>query len=130
MRYSVIFTTLLLGLGQAHPGHDLTEEILERRSFKSTIRSASLDHCADTLRKRGVENRNLQRRAAFLEGARLDKGLAKRDTEEVLDTSHNKTHLGYSLDTGLSDLFSSNASCVLTPEVTQGPYCTSSRLTI
>lgn len=122
MLYSLFFTTFLLGTGLAHPGHDLTEEILERRSFKNSVRSASLSHCAESLAARGVNSRNVERRAALLEEARRHKGLGKRDVDEVLDTSHNKTDLGYSLDTSITDLFSGNASCVLTPEVTQGPY--------
>lgn len=124
MRFSIFSITFLLGVGLGHPGHDLTDEILERRSFKSSIRSASLSHCADVLKARGIESRNVQRRAALLEGARLNKGTAKRrDVDDALGTSHNETSLGYDLDTSTSDLFSGNASCVLTPEVTQGPYC-------
>lgn len=129
MRSSILLTSLFLGLGFGHPGHDLTDEILERRSFKNSVRSASLSHCADTLKKRGVDSRNLERRAAFLDAARLDRGVVKkRDTDTALGTSHNETDLGYSLDTSISDIFSGNASCVLTPEVTQGPYCKSPRL--
>lgn len=114
---------LLLSLSVAHPGHDPTEEILERRSFKNSVRHASLTHCADKLKARGVQSRNLERRAATVAMARLSQDLTKRDTDSVLAESHNKTSLGYSENTSISDLFSANASCVLTPEVTQGPYC-------
>lgn len=114
---------LLSSLSAAHPGHDLTEEILERRSFKNSVRHASLAHCADKLKARGVQSRNLERRTATVQMARLSQDLARRDTDSVLAESHNKTSLGYSENTSISDLFSANASCVLTPEVTQGPYC-------
>jgi hypothetical protein len=107
---------------RAHPGHDLTEEIMERRSFVNSVRQVSLAHCADKLRARGVENRNLARRAATLETARARRGLARRDLDS-LDTSHDMSDLGYTENTSISKLFSSNGSCVLTPEVTQGPYC-------
>lgn len=114
---------LLSSLSSAHPGHDATEEILERRSFKNSVRHASLAHCADKLKARGVQGRNMERRAATAATARLSRGISKRDTDSVLAESHNKTSLGYSENTSISDLFSGNASCVLTPEVTQGPYC-------
>jgi hypothetical protein len=114
---------LLSGLSLAHPGHDLTDEILERRAFKNSVRSVSLAHCADKLKARGVQARNLERRAATVAMARLSHGVSKRDTDSVLAESHNKTSLGYTENTSISDLFSGNASCVLTPEVTQGPYC-------
>lgn len=56
---------------------------------------------------------------------RIPGGLKKRDFEEVLNTDHNKTDLGYTLNTDAETLFSGQNSCVLTPEVTQGPYCKS-----
>jgi protocatechuate 3,4-dioxygenase beta subunit len=40
----------------------------------------------------------------------------------VLATSHNETSLGYTVNTDSATLFTGNASCTLTPEVTQGPY--------
>ena len=49
--------------------------------------------------------------------------LMKRDFEEVLNTDHNKTDLGYTLNTDADTLFKGQNSCILTPEVTQGPYC-------
>ncbi|CAG9983593.1 unnamed protein product [Clonostachys byssicola] len=113
---------LLAGFALAHPGHDLTEEILERRSFRNSVRSASLGHCSETLRARGVEARNIQRRAAAVEEARQVRGLQSRDAASVLSTSHNETDLGFTVDTPSSMLFAANNSCVLTPEVTQGPY--------
>ncbi|KAH0598787.1 hypothetical protein MHUMG1_02899 [Metarhizium humberi] len=116
---------LLSSVAVAHPGHDLTEEILERRSFKNSVRRASLSHCAEKLKARGVQARNLERRAATAALARLSRGVSTRDADSALGESHNKTSLGYSENTSISELFSGNASCVLTPEVTQGPYCMS-----
>lgn len=107
----------------AHPGHDLTQEKAERRSFIESVRQASLSHCAETLKARGVEARNAERRSAQVRDARSRRGLIKRDADSVLAESHNETDIGYTPNTDASSLFSSNSSCVLTPEVTQGPYC-------
>lgn len=119
----------LLSTSFAHPGHDLTQEKAERRSFLESVRRASLGHCAETLKARGVEARNAARRSAQVQDARVRRGLSKRDADSVLAESHNETDLGYTLNTDASTLFSSNNSCVLTPEVTQGPYCMYSLMT-
>jgi hypothetical protein len=51
------------------------------------------------------------------------RGLAKRGFQDVLNTNHDKTSLGYTPETGSDIIFGNNASCVLTPQVTEGPYC-------
>ncbi|KZL74848.1 intradiol ring-cleavage dioxygenase-like protein [Colletotrichum tofieldiae] len=123
MRFSSVATGLALLSGVvAHPGHDLTEEIAERRAFLSTIKRASLGHCADKLAARGITARNVARRVAQVEQARQKRNIKKRDAASVLAASHNQTELGYTLNTDAATLFSGNNSCVLTPEVTQGPY--------
>ncbi|KAI0529996.1 aromatic compound dioxygenase [Xylaria digitata] len=114
--------TLLSGSALAHPGHDLTQEIAERREFLGSVKRADLSHCADKLAARGVSKRNVARRTATIEEARAKRGLKKRDLDTVLATSHNSTELGYTPNTDAATLFSGNSSCVLTPEVTQGPY--------
>lgn len=111
------------GIADAHPGHDLTEEIAERKDFLRSVRRATLAHCADKLKARGVEASNVARRSAAVEKKRAAKGVQRRDVDSDLSTSHNSTDLGYTENTSISQLFSSNGSCLLTPEVTQGPYC-------
>ncbi|KAI0601080.1 aromatic compound dioxygenase [Biscogniauxia sp. FL1348] len=106
----------------AHPGHDLTQEIAERREFLSSVKRTDLTHCAEKLKARGVTKRNVARRSAMLEKARAKRGLKKRDLDTVLATDHNATSLGYTPNTDAATLFSGNNSCILTPEVTQGPY--------
>lgn len=124
MRFSSIaISAALMCLVQAHPGHDLSDEILERRNFVNSVRRNDLSHCADKLRARGVEDRGIARRSAAIKQARSFKGLSKRDVDEVLSQSHDESDTGYTENTDASKLFSGNASCVLTPEVTQGPYC-------
>jgi hypothetical protein len=63
---------LLAGLSSAHPGHDLTQEIAERREFLGAVKRADLSHCTEKLRARGVDKRNIARRAALLEKARAE----------------------------------------------------------
>jgi hypothetical protein len=49
------------------------------------------------------------------------RGILQRDAGDI-----NKTHLSdadYTADTSLSEVFAQNASCVLSPEETEGPYC-------
>lgn len=134
---------LLTGFAAAHPGHDLTQEIKERREFLNSVKRTNLDHCAGQLKARGVQKRNIERRAALLEKARAKRasetlrtsycssilnyligGLTKkRDLNSVLATDHNATDLGYTTNTDAATLFAGYNSCLLTPEVTQGPYC-------
>ncbi|KAM4062261.1 dioxygenase [Hirsutella rhossiliensis] len=114
---------LLLSAVVAHPNHDASQEMAERRSFLNSVRSTSLAHCAESLRARGVDARNAARRSSLAQEARFKRGLLdKRDAETVLGKSHNQTELGYSQNTDLATLFSGNNSCVLAPEVTEGPY--------
>ncbi|OHF04280.1 hypothetical protein CORC01_00619 [Colletotrichum orchidophilum] len=122
MRFSTVASGLtLLSSAVGHPGHDLTEEIAERRAFLSTVKRSNLAHCADKLATRSVTARNIAPRSAQVHQARKKRNI-KRDTESVLAASHNSTELNYTLNTDNSSLFSGNNSCVLTPEVTQGPY--------
>ncbi|KAI0095366.1 aromatic compound dioxygenase [Daldinia grandis] len=125
MRFSISIVSglaLLAGSAAAHPGHDISQEVKERREFLGSVKRTSLGHCAAQLKARGVANRNVQRRASMLQKARTKRGLKKRDLSSILATSHNATNLGYTPCTSATTLFSGYNSCLLTPEVTQGPY--------
>ncbi|KAH6686797.1 Intradiol ring-cleavage dioxygenase [Plectosphaerella plurivora] len=113
---------LFAAIAAAHPGHDVSEELAERKAFLGSVKRASLGHCAEKLKARGIEERNSRRRAALVDAVRERRGLKKRDFETVLNTDHNKTDLGYTVNTAADELFRGKNSCVLTPEVTQGPY--------
>ncbi|KAH7146958.1 Intradiol ring-cleavage dioxygenase [Dactylonectria estremocensis] len=113
---------LMGGVAIAHPGHNVAEEAADRRDFLQSVKRASLAHCADKLKARGVHARNTARRAAQVEKARKKRGLKKRDLDTVLATSHNETDQGFTVNTDAATLFTGINSCVLTPEVTQGPY--------
>lgn len=121
MRSSALFASLLVAGGHviAHPGHSVEQELAERQAGLANS-PRSLNHCAAKIKARGVEARNVQRRAEW--ATSLGKTIAARDADTVLDTDHNATSLGYTLDTDETTLFSTNGSCVLSPIVTQGPY--------
>lgn len=119
---NALVSTLLAGSVVAHPGHDHSAELQQRRDFNAKHKARDLSHCADKLKARGVAARNEARRKRALEDAQVSRGLKKRTLETVLATDHNATGVGYTSATDVDTLFSSNASCILTPDVTQGPY--------
>lgn len=49
--------------------------------------------------------------------------LKRRDTASVLATSHASNLTGLTAESDPALLFTGNSSCVLGPEVTEGPYC-------
>lgn len=120
---NALVAAFVAGSAVAHPGHSVRKEAAERRDAMSNMKVRDLSHCASKLKARGHEDRNMARRAKMVEEARARRGLkTKRTLESVLATDHNETSLGYTENTDAATLFSSNASCILTPEVTQGPY--------
>lgn len=114
---------VLAGLVAAHPGHDVAQEAAERRDYLQSAKRTSLAHCADKLKARGTHARNIARREAVVQKARQKRNLTKRDFAAVLATDHNKTTSGFTQNTDAATLFAGYNSCLLTPEVTQGPYC-------
>lgn len=106
----------------AHPGHDVTAEIAQRAAYMAQAERRSLSHCAEKLKERGIEQRSIARRQAHVERLRKKRSLETRDVKEVLNKSHHSTE-GYTSETPADILFAGNASCILSPEVTEGPYC-------
>ncbi|KAI0162468.1 Intradiol ring-cleavage dioxygenase [Pestalotiopsis sp. NC0098] len=106
----------------AHGNHDIREEIKERRDFLATQKRTSLSHCSDKLKARGLDRRNIARRAVGVQEARVKRQVQKRTEDEVLATNHNKTSSAYTENTAADTLFADYQSCLLTPMVTQGPY--------
>ncbi|KAK4458229.1 Intradiol ring-cleavage dioxygenase [Cladorrhinum samala] len=112
---------LLSGIVSAHPGHDVAHEAAERREYLASVKRSSLAHCADKLQARGISSRNVARRQARIEHARQKRSI-KRSIDDALATNHNKTSLGFTPETDAATLFAGNNSCILAPDVTQGPY--------
>ncbi|KAG7443842.1 aromatic compound dioxygenase [Guyanagaster necrorhizus] len=111
----------------AHPGEaPPTAAELSRRAELETATRRSLADCQSHLARCGYTDRSIARRTALAEDLRRKRGLAthapyKRalTVEEVVDTSHLSNITGLTSD---SDPFTSNTSCILTPELEQGPY--------
>ncbi|KAF9878239.1 hypothetical protein CkaCkLH20_04277 [Colletotrichum karsti] len=124
MRFGTPITAaaLILATVTAHGSHDVVEEIRERRDFLGSQKRTSLSHCTELLKARGLDQRNIQRRAATVSEARSKRSLTRRAKADVLSISHNKTSYGYSENTDAGTLFADYKSCLLTPQVTQGPY--------
>jgi protocatechuate 3,4-dioxygenase beta subunit len=121
----VFLGALVAPYALGHPGHDIREEAAERRAFlkrsPSTVRS-----CKPELERQGHQSASLERRQLMAHETRVKKGLTdhplgKRDFRQYLDLSHNSTS-GVSLGVDERLLFDDNSTCVLQPEITQGPY--------
>jgi hypothetical protein len=62
------FASLLAGLlatsaVSAHPGHDHHAELAERQEALRFLTRRDLSHCAEKIKARGLESRNVQRRS-------------------------------------------------------------------
>ncbi|KAF2035371.1 aromatic compound dioxygenase [Setomelanomma holmii] len=129
MRFTAFLGAALLAQQSvAHPGQSKEEaakEFAERRAYLANNKR-SLAHCADALKKRGNDFAMHNRRAVAVEKARAKRAISPylraRDLDSVLATSHKSNLTSITADSDPSVIFSSNSSCILTPEVTQGPY--------
>lgn len=119
-----------------------------RRDYLQLTKN-DLSHCAAKIKARGLEARNLKRREQLARDLAQKKGISLLNCrwraglylgrKEALKTPRlttltipardvsdlNVSHLStedYDLTTSETELFSSNGSCVLSPEVTEGPY--------
>lgn len=141
---------LLLQTGDCHPGHDVSQEIAERNTFFKTAKR-DLNHCSESLRKRGVEDKQRKRRQVAIEMARAERGLPQsqyskrtingyyadsitephisdRDLTSVTNTSHLSALDVTPTTAGVEEIIFSNASCILSPEGEMGPFCESPNL--
>ena len=120
------FTAALLALEGvlAHPGHSAKAEALERSQFMKRGPN-SVRSCAKILQERGHLDSAVDRRREMAKKVRAKRGidtplLGRRDFAQ-----YNTSHLS-SKDVQYGDdetkLFTDDSSCVLMPEVTQGPY--------
>ncbi|PQE21240.1 Extracellular dioxygenase protein [Rutstroemia sp. NJR-2017a WRK4] len=116
----LIAAAAFLSSVSAHPGHDHSAEIAQRSAYLEHSKR-DLSHCAAKIKARGLAARNVQRRAATVNQLRTKRSLSARDEATVLNTTHLSS-IDYSPSDAETTVFSSNNSCVLSPEVTQGPY--------
>lgn len=117
------FGLLALPAVFAHPGHNVREEAAERAEFVKRSPN-SVRSCAPQLARRGISKAALARRQEVAQKARVKRGLntplVRRDTAAYNFTHESTKDVSYGDDETL--LFEDNSSCVLQPEVTQGPY--------
>ncbi|KAJ5632764.1 hypothetical protein N7490_009103 [Penicillium lividum] len=127
----------LAGLVSAHPGHNVKAEAAERAAFlkEASIQTRSLSQCASKLKARGLDNKNVARRERAVKNIRRRRGLNSdsqflkaRDLDTVINTSHHSNLTSVDMSTDPSVLFGSEATCILGPDVTQGPYYVSGEL--
>ena len=132
---SIIFALFLayFNMSWAHPGHDHQVEAAERLEYlKHNTRS--LSYCTARLKSRGHEAANLKRRQHLAQELRRTRGLhdhpflKARDLDSVLNQSHHSNDTSINLDTPTQNIFSDNSSCILQPEVSEGPFYVSGEL--
>lgn len=120
MRFSAaVVASVAATLVAAHPGADIQQELMERREFVSNSKRTNLDHCSAKHKARGIEQRAVERRKN-LAAMNAKRGILARDPTDI-----NKTHLSdadFDETTPLETVFAQDASCVLSPEETEGPY--------
>jgi hypothetical protein len=120
MRFIFALAAAAAVLVAGHPGQSIKEELQKRQEFIRNSKRTNLNHCSGKLKNREVEQRAIARRAALAQ-KKAKRGVITRDLSDG-----NKSHLSdadYTIDTPLGEVFASNASCVLSPEETEGPYC-------
>ncbi|KAK3216019.1 hypothetical protein GRF29_8g1891614 [Pseudopithomyces chartarum] len=132
---AVLAAILLAQPGIAHPGQsqdELQNEIQQRAEYLSTHKRTLAD-CADKLKARGNDAILQARRSGKLENLRkkrsIDTSLINaRSFEDVLNKDHHSNLTVTPETDDPSIIFTGNASCMLTPETTEGPYWVSGEL--
>ncbi|KAF6803610.1 GPI anchored protein [Colletotrichum sojae] len=126
----------LCGAVSAHPGehhsHDTMKRNIQLRDNVAAIGQRSLSTCSNSAGAQQMKARAVQRRAQKVNEIRQKKGLKaparkyRRDTDDLTAweaVNHNMTGSSSNgIFTALEDVFSANTSCVLAPEITDGPY--------
>ncbi|KXT01611.1 hypothetical protein AC578_8017 [Pseudocercospora eumusae] len=118
---------LALNGALAHPGHNVQQEAAERGQWLQKAKPRSVRSCANELRRRGHLEASLARRQELSRHARVKRGLSndkplfRRDYSSAVNESHASS-LDVTKGSDETLLFADDSSCLLQPEVTQGPY--------
>ncbi|KXT05590.1 hypothetical protein AC579_10108 [Pseudocercospora musae] len=118
---------LALNAALAHPGHSVQQEAAERAQWLQKAKPRSVRSCANDLRRRGHLDASLARRRELSRHARVKRGLStntplfRRDYSSSVNESHASS-LDVTKGSDETLLFADDSSCLLQPEVTQGPY--------
>ncbi|KAK5687373.1 hypothetical protein LTS10_001511 [Elasticomyces elasticus] len=134
-KLSVFVAALCASLGAAHPGehHDQKEvaKQIMARDFWASHARRSTAKCETSKAYQALKQRSVTRRAQAVKDLRQKRGVVskprkfRRDLgtlEEYDAVNHNFTDTGYDQWTPEATIFAANISCILTPEVTDGPY--------
>ena len=103
----------------AHPGHNVVEEAAERAEYLKLM-PRTIGSCKNRLSARSRESANVARRHDLFKDLRAKRHV-KRDFADY-NVSHAYSGSDISVGVDETELFTDNSSCVLQPEVTQGPY--------
>lgn len=120
----------------AHPGEQHSKEHIRReieaRDLNAALGARALSQCSSSASARRLKQRSVKRRAETVNALREARGIKvnpkkyRRDLaalEEWETVNHNMTGVyDYDMFTALETVFDTNTSCVLAPEVTDGPY--------
>lgn len=123
--YSIItIVSLAISSILAHPGHNVAQEAAERAEFLRH-KPRSVGSCSSQLQRRGHTTAALARRSELATKAQQKRGLTGKPFVRRAFAEYNISHAStanfvYGEDE--TALFSDNSSCILSPEVTQGPY--------
>ncbi|KAF2029184.1 aromatic compound dioxygenase [Setomelanomma holmii] len=138
-----IAATSLISSVAAHPGethdHAKIKREIDVRTLRASAAKRSLGACENSFKHRSLMERSMNRRAAALNKLRQKRGISVSSTNTLRDSKkyrrdlaelqefetidHNMTGIdNYTPNTLASDIFVANTSCILAPEVTDGPY--------
>ncbi|KAI4600779.1 hypothetical protein KJ359_012941 [Pestalotiopsis sp. 9143b] len=134
--FSKVAVAALAGFAAAHPGEKHDEQKMKReivaRDNHARNGARSLAKCGDADFAKALKTRSVQRRAERVQNLRKDLGIksaARKDKRTLEDlegyeaVNHNMTGTSDNgIFTALEEVFSANTSCLLAPEVTDGPY--------
>ncbi|KAF7553689.1 hypothetical protein G7Z17_g3422 [Cylindrodendrum hubeiense] len=126
----------LATLATAHPGESHSNNHMKReivaRDNAAAMGRRSLNTCSDSVGAKKMKRRAVERRAQKVRDLRKSRGITtpskkfRRDLEDIEaweDVNHNMTgSVSYDMFTPLDDIFGANTSCILAPEITDGPY--------
>ncbi|RSL46804.1 hypothetical protein CEP53_010197 [Fusarium sp. AF-6] len=117
--------------GEAHDPKHMAREIHARNNM-AAIGRRSMETCSGSAAARALKARSIERRTSRVRALRAKRGITtpskkyRRDTDDLTaweDVNHNMTgSVSYDMFTPLSDIFDANSSCILSPEITAGPY--------
>lgn len=128
---SALISSTFAHPGEHHDHHAIKRDISRRDNFAQRGKRA-IDGCSSSVKHQALTARNVARRAQKAEELRQKRGITSRPKkfrrdlatlEEFELVNHNETGIyNYDSSTPESTVYGANTSCIMTPEVTDGPY--------